>query len=234
VKKQVVILPFTEKAYTRISRGDIAIVMIEPVQASLPLNRKTFLENLKEVCVQSNTVLCFDEVISGFRMSLGGAAEYYGVKPDLVAYGKIAGGGFPVGIVGGDAIMDVVKTGVRMGGTFSANPLTVAGCAEMLKRLLKNPPYNYISSVMIGLINIRTENFHFIVNGCMARLMFMGGIVSSIKKRDKEEVDKNEQASIIAWLMTMGLFVSCNHNFYFSTLHTDKDIEFIENCMVRI
>jgi glutamate-1-semialdehyde 2,1-aminomutase len=240
VKDMVVILPFTNEAIERISKKDIALVMVEPIQASLPINRKDFLNRLRRTCTETGTVLCFDEVISGFRMALGGASEYYNVKPDLVAYGKIIGGGLSIGAVGGNSVMEMIKKGekgVRMGGTFSANPLTMAVCKNILKMLIKNNPYEQIHSVMKELEEVRTDKFHFIVLGGMARLMFVKQAtkqINSLQERDNNELSKETQNIIISELRKKGLYINSNHNFYFSTKHNFNDVQMIKESLESI
>lgn len=120
-------------------RDDLAAVIIEPMPANygLLLQRKNFLENVQLMCQWNKTLLIFDEVISGFRVALGGMAELTGIKPDLVTYGKVMGGGFPVGCYGGRKdLMDLVAPNgpVYQAGTLSANPVGMrAGLATLKK-----------------------------------------------------------------------------------------------------
>ena len=80
----------------------LALVVIEPVQSSNPrLDNQEFLQGLREVCTECEVLLMFDEVITGFRIEYGGCQQYYDIKPDLVTYGKAAGGGLPIGVVAG-------------------------------------------------------------------------------------------------------------------------------------
>lgn len=116
---------------------DIACVIIEPIPANngLLLQDRTFLQSLREICTAHGTLLFFDEVISGFRVAFNGAAEYYGIEPDLVTYGKIIGGGMPVGAYGAKAhIMSCVSPDgpVYQAGTLSGNPVAMAaGIAQL-------------------------------------------------------------------------------------------------------
>ena len=111
--------------------GEIAAVIIEPAPANngLLLQPKGFLEFLREITKRHSTVLIFDEVISGFRVAPGGAAEYYNITPDLATYGKVVGGGLPVGAFGGRS--EIMKLLAPLGpvyqaGTLSGNPLAMA------------------------------------------------------------------------------------------------------------
>lgn len=116
---------------------DIACIIIEPIPANngLLLQKKEYLQFLREVCTENNILLFFDEVISGFRVAFAGAAEYYGIKPDIVTYGKIIGGGLPVGAYGAsDQIMGHISPlgDVYQAGTLSGNPVAMsAGVAQI-------------------------------------------------------------------------------------------------------
>jgi glutamate-1-semialdehyde 2,1-aminomutase len=118
-------------------KDEIACAVIEPIPANngLLLQEKTFLLALREICTANGILLFFDEVISGFRVSFGGAAEYYGIYPDIVSYGKIIGGGLPVGAYGAsNKIMGMVAPDgpVYQAGTLSGNPVAMAaGIAQL-------------------------------------------------------------------------------------------------------
>ncbi len=123
--------------------GEIAAVIIEPAPANngLLLQPKGFLEFLREITKRHSTVLIFDEVISGFRVAPGGAAEYYNITPDLATYGKVVGGGLPVGAFGGRS--EIMKLLAPLGpvyqaGTLSGNPLAMASGMATLDYLKKN------------------------------------------------------------------------------------------------
>jgi glutamate-1-semialdehyde 2,1-aminomutase len=128
------------------NQGEIAAVIIEPVAGNMGVVPETqeFLEELRALCSANDTVLIFDEVMSGFRVALGGASSIYGITPDLVTYGKIIGGGLPVGAYGGRRdIMSVVSPlgAVYQAGTLSGNPLAVAAGLATLRTLVESDPY---------------------------------------------------------------------------------------------
>lgn len=130
----------TVEALLEANRGQVAAVIVEPVAANMGvvLPKKGFLEGLRKLCDETGALLIFDEVITGFRLAFGGAAEYFGVKPDLATYGKIIGGGMPVGAYGGRReIMQVVSPagGVYQAGTLSGNPIAMAAGLTQLKLL---------------------------------------------------------------------------------------------------
>jgi glutamate-1-semialdehyde 2,1-aminomutase len=117
--------------------SDLACAIIEPIPANngLLLQEKTFLLELRKLCTEYGVLLIFDEVISGFRVAFGGAAELFGIQPDMITYGKIIGGGLPVGAYGASkAIMAKVSPDgdVYQAGTLSGNPVAMAaGIAQL-------------------------------------------------------------------------------------------------------
>ncbi|MDR5172051.1 glutamate-1-semialdehyde 2,1-aminomutase [Methylobacillus flagellatus] len=119
---------------------EIACVILEPVAGNMNLVRPTpeFLAALRSLCTQSGTLLIFDEVMTGFRVALGGAQQLFGIKPDLTTLGKVIGGGLPVGAFGGraDVMAFLAPLGpVYQAGTLSGNPVAVAAGLATLKQL---------------------------------------------------------------------------------------------------
>ena len=124
--------------------GDVAAVIVEPVGANMGVvpPKKGFLEGLRNLCDEYGALLIFDEVITGFRLSFGGAAQYFKIVPDLVTYGKIIGAGMPVGAYGGRRdIMEMVAPAgaVYQAGTLSGNPIAMAAGLTQLKYLWEHP-----------------------------------------------------------------------------------------------
>ena len=124
--------------------AEIAAVIIEPVGANMGvvLPEDGFLQRLRELCTENGSVLIFDEVITGFRLAQAGAQEYFGVQADLTTYGKIIGGGMPVGAYGGKReIMEVVAPvgSVYQAGTLSGNPVAMAAGIAQLSYLKEHP-----------------------------------------------------------------------------------------------
>ena len=123
--------------------GQTAAVIVEAVGANMGVvpPKKGFLEGLRKLCDAYGALLIFDEVITGFRLAFGGAAEYFGVTPDLVTYGKIIGAGMPVGAYGGRReIMELVSPvgKVYQAGTLSGNPIAMAAGLTQLKYLYEH------------------------------------------------------------------------------------------------
>lgn len=134
-------------ALLKANPGQVAAVIVEPVAANMGVvpPQPGFLQGLRRLCDESGALLIFDEVITGFRLAPGGAQEYYGVRADLVTYGKIIGGGMPVGAYGGSRKLmeQVAPLGpVYQAGTLSGNPVAMAaGLAQL--RILKSTPEIY-------------------------------------------------------------------------------------------
>jgi glutamate-1-semialdehyde 2,1-aminomutase len=128
---------------------EIAAAIVEPIPANngLLIQKDEFLHELARLAKKSGSLLIFDEVITGFRVAFGGMAEKTGIKPDLVTYGKIIGGGFPVGAYGGRAdLMDLIAPSgpVYQAGTLSANPVAMAAGIATLKKLKREMPYSLL------------------------------------------------------------------------------------------
>lgn len=126
--------------------GQIAAVIVEPVAANMGVVPpvKGFLESLRQLCDRHGALLIFDEVITGFRLALGGAQEFFGVRADLMTFGKIIGGGMPVGAYAGrrELMEQVAPTGpVYQAGTLSGNPVAMAAGLAQLRILRQHPEY---------------------------------------------------------------------------------------------
>ena len=125
---------------------DLAAVIVEPIAGNMGFvpGKVDFLKTIREHTKSNNSILIFDEVMSGFRVSLGGAQEIYNIKPDLTALGKVIGGGLPVGAFGGKKeIMDYLapEGPVYQAGTLSGNPLAMAAGSTLLNLLIDKNPY---------------------------------------------------------------------------------------------
>tara|TARA_Y100000991_G_C21955483_1_gene341847 strand:- start:52 stop:1356 length:1305 start_codon:yes stop_codon:yes gene_type:complete len=127
-------------------KDDLAAVIVEPIAGNMGFvpGTEEFLQTLRSYTESNNSLLIFDEVMSGFRVSLGGAQEIFNIKPDITALGKVIGGGLPVGAFGGKKeIMDFLapEGPVYQAGTLSGNPLAMAAGSTLLKLLIENNPY---------------------------------------------------------------------------------------------
>ena len=148
-KQDLLVAPYndleTTRAIVEAHAADLAGVIMEPLQRCTP-PREGFLSGVRRLCDEQGISLIFDEVVTGFRLAYGGAQEYYGVTPDLVAYGKALGGGYPVGAFGGRAeIMEMVDEGriggddyVWMASTLGGNPVSMAA-ARAAQEIFRRP-----------------------------------------------------------------------------------------------
>ena len=165
---------------------EIACAIIEPIPANngLLLQELTFLQELRKLCTENNILLFFDEVISGFRVAFSGAAELYGITPDIVTYGKIIGGGLPVGAYGArKEIMAHVSPdgGVYQAGTLSGNPVAMAAGIAQLTELAKPGFYEdqeERTKYFVNLVNVHAKsqgyNFELVTIGSIFWLSFDG------------------------------------------------------------
>ena len=138
--------------------GKLAAVIIEGIPANngLLIQRREYLRLLRTLTEKCGALLIFDEVITGFRLGLGGAAKYYDVKPDLVTFGKIIGGGMPVGAFGGRAdIMEILSPlgPVYQAGTLSGNPIAMAAGLATLKKLTGGAIYSSLEKKTTGFLD---------------------------------------------------------------------------------
>ena len=171
----------------RENKNKIAAIIVEPVVGNMGCvpPSKGFLEGLRIICDREGILLIFDEVMTGFRLSLGGAQQLYGVLPDLTTLGKIIGGGMPVGAYGGkkEIMQQVAPAGkVYQAGTLSGNPIAMAAGIAMLTHLKTTPSvYQTIDKtsafICDGILNyIKEENLPCSINrvGSMWTLFFTG------------------------------------------------------------
>ena len=142
-------------------KDQIACIIIEPIPANngLLLQREEYLQFLRTICTENKTLLLFDEVISGFRVGFAGAAGYYNIQPDIITYGKIIGGGLPVGMYGASAeLMSHISPegNVYQAGTLSGNPVAMAAGIAQLTECLKPNFYTDLekkTSIFVNALN---------------------------------------------------------------------------------
>src|SRR5581483_10024893 len=157
-------LPSVEALVTA-HRGQIAAIIVEPVAGNMGVvpPKAGFLEGLRNICDREQIVLIFDEVMTGFRVTLGGAQQWYGVKPDLTTLGKIIGGGLPVGAFGGKReMMELLSPvgPVYQAGTLSGNPLAMAAGLATLRMLKEENPYPELERKSALLAESFSENIN--------------------------------------------------------------------------
>jgi glutamate-1-semialdehyde 2,1-aminomutase len=180
-------------------KDDLAAVIVEPIAGNMGFvpAQEDFLKTLREATSSNNSVLIFDEVMSGFRVSLGGAQEIYNIKPDLTALGKVIGGGLPVGAFGGrEEIMNYLAPSgpVYQAGTLSGNPLAMAGGSALLQLLINKNPFQGLedsaSMLLGGMKSIMAESgIPFSVNkiGGMFGFFFLEELPQNINDVSKSD-----------------------------------------------
>ena len=145
--RNTIVLPYNDvgalESTFKAEGNDIAALITEPVMGNVGLimPKKGYLQTLRKITSENGTVLIFDEIITGFRLALGGAQEYFGVKPDMATLGKVLGGGFPLAAFGGkrEIMQNISPVGkVYQAGTFSGNPVSATAGLTILKILNQN------------------------------------------------------------------------------------------------
>ena len=183
--KETIVVPLNnkeavEQAFAQF-KDEIACVIIEPIPANngLLLQEKEYLQFLRDICTKNNTLLIFDEVISGFRICFCGAAGYYSIKPDIITYGKIIGGGFPVGAYGAskEIMASISPEGnVYQAGTLSGNPVAMTAGIAQLTECLKPNFYKDLETktqtLIVGLSKNKKHNFQIFSIGSIFWLAF--------------------------------------------------------------
>ncbi|MCW8822755.1 MAG: glutamate-1-semialdehyde 2,1-aminomutase, partial [Ignavibacteriaceae bacterium] len=182
------------------NKNEIAAVIIEPIAGNMGVVKvkDKFIKELRAICDEEKIVLIFDEVMTGFRVAAGGAQEILGIKPDLSTYGKIIGGGLPVGAFGGKReIMEKIAPGgpVYQAGTLSGNPLAMAAGYAALKYIKNNPGiYNELEEKSAFLENGFNENLkavgkNYAMNrvGSMMCMFFTENLVDDFKSAVKSD-----------------------------------------------
>jgi glutamate-1-semialdehyde 2,1-aminomutase len=215
-------------------RGEIAAVIMEPIMinAGVIEPRPGYLERVRELCDQHAVVLIFDEVIAGFRVSLGGAAERYGVTPDLATYGKALAGGWPVSAIAGKAdLMRLLGTGeVNHSGTFNSSVMATAAVKATLSELTNNPPYERIArhgeSLMTGLREI--ADFHgaeMRVEGLPVAFHVSFGSGDVYDYASLQGLGLAEYESFSRLLVKHGLWVTGRGVWYVSGAHAEAELD---------
>ena len=182
------------------NKNEIAAVIIEPIAGNMGVVRASdsFIKELRQICDQEKIVLIFDEVMTGFRVARGGAQELFGIKPDLTTFGKIIGGGLPVGAFGGKKeIMEMVAPSgpVYQAGTLSGNPLAMAAGYAALSYIKNHPEiYTILEEKSAYLENGIKDNFKLLMKnyslnrvGSMSTLFFVEEEVNSFKTAIKSD-----------------------------------------------
>ena len=233
------------EALMKANPGQVAAVIVEPVAANMGVvpPQPGFLQGLRRLCDESGALLIFDEVITGFRLAPGGAQEYFGVRADLVTYGKIIGGGMPVGAYGGSRKLmeQVAPLGpVYQAGTLSGNPVAMAaGLAQL--RILKSNPEIYQNLERRGamlekglkeaLCGIPAQ-----VNrvGSLLTVFFTANPVNSYEAARSSNLEQFRRWYL--GLLEQGIYAAPSQfeAMFLCNAHTDKEVERIIDCAGKI
>jgi glutamate-1-semialdehyde 2,1-aminomutase len=241
--KNTVVLPYNDietlKQTAEDLGDDLAAIIVEPAIGNMGviLPSEAFLTELKKTAEKCRALLIFDEIITGYRLALGGAEEYYGVRPDIVTLGKVLGGGFPISaVVGKKKVMESFSPlgGVYEAGTFSGNPISVSAAIATLSELEKQRSrlYNNLEGSTSELVkNLRElftdKNLQVQINqvASMFAIFFTNTSVTDSKKAltsDKTKFNKIHQS-----LLRKGVFFppSQFETCFVSSAHTEEDLE---------
>ena len=236
-----IVLPFNdrdavEQAFAA-NKGRVAGIILEPVpgNAGVYLPREGYLEFLREITTANNSLLIFDEVMTGFRVSLGGVQERFGITPDLSCFGKIIGGGLPVGAFGGRAeVMDVLAPDgpVYQAGTLSGNPLAMAAGLATLEELKTGAVHEQLETIGTRLetgLNAAAEKAGIPVitqrAGSMSCLFFTEQPVHNLAEAMK--ADRERFKKYFHGMLAEGVYLapSAFEAAFLSAAHTEADID---------
>ena len=236
-----IVLPFNdreavEQAFAA-NEGQVAGIILEPVpgNAGVYLPREGYLEFLREITAANGSLLIFDEVMTGFRVSLGGAQERFGITPDLSCFGKIIGGGLPVGAFGGRAeVMDVLAPDgpVYQAGTLSGNPLAMAAGLAALEALKTGAVHERLETMGARLeagLNAAAEKAGIPVitqrAGSMSCLFFADQPVHNLA--EAMQADRERFKKYFHGMLAEGVYLapSAFEAAFLSDAHTEADID---------
>ncbi|WP_406671170.1 glutamate-1-semialdehyde 2,1-aminomutase [Methanolobus sp. ZRKC4] len=215
---------------------DLAAFILEPVMGNIGpvLPEKDYLQEVRKVTEENDVVLIFDEVITGFRLSMGGAQEYYGVTPDMTTLGKIIGGGLPIGIFGGkkEIIEMIAPSGsVYQAGTYSGSPASVAAGLTVLDVLEKedvhkklNATGDMMRSRLSELVTDLGLDYNVVGIASMFKIFFGD---RPLNYQDVLKCDKEGYLNFFFKMLDSGVFLppSQFETNFLSTAHIDEDIE---------
>lgn len=219
-------------------RTELAAVIVEPLQRCTP-PRPKFLPNLRELCSENDVLLIFDEVVTGFRLAYGGAQEYYGVIPDLVAYGKALGGGYPIGAFGGaENIMEIVREDrsgepnyVWVASTLGGNPVSAAAALAALSVFRQPGTYArlhelgaYFRNGLADILSAKGIEAQVIGDGPLAQVVFSDEPVFDY--RSTRRGDRELGRALMLKLFSRGIFLNpMGTKLYLSIAHTKSECE---------
>lgn len=223
---------------------EIAAVIVEPVGANMGVvpPKEGFLKGLRKLCTENGSLLIFDEVITGFRLAKAGAQEYFDVQSDLTTYGKIIGGGMPVGAYGGrKEVMEVVSPvgKVYQAGTLSGNPVAMAAGLAQLQYLNGHPEVyahlNALGEMLYGGMEKMCKDLQlpYQVNhvGSLGSLFFTDQPV--VDYTSAKTSDTKKFAEYFRYMLENGVYIAASQfeAMFISDAHTDEEIQHTLNIM---
>jgi glutamate-1-semialdehyde 2,1-aminomutase len=238
--QHTIVVPFNDvdavKAAFAANPNQIAGIILEPVPANagLYLPKPGYLEFLRQMTSANGTLLIFDEVMTGFRLAMGGAQALFGISPDLSCFGKIIGGGLPVGAFGGRAdIMDVLAPlgPVYQAGTLSGNPLAMAAGIAALREVQRTNAYEVLEQrgqqLETGMRDAARDakvDVQFVRIGSMFCAYFTSGPVHNLD--DAMKSDRDRFAKFFHGMLAEGIYLAPSQfeAGFLSTAHTEEDI----------
>ena len=217
-------------------KDDLAAVIVEPIAGNMGFipGNLSFLKLLRKKTSENKSLLIFDEVMTGFRVSLGGAQEIYKIKPDLTTLGKVIGGGLPVGAFGGKKkIMDYLAPNgpVYQAGTLSGNPLAMAAGSALIKLLIKTNPYskleNNATNLLMGMKELfRKKNIPFSTNqiGGMFGFFFSEDLPKNLQ--DVTNTNNEQFKNFLNSCINQGIYFAPSkfEAGFISSMHTSTEI----------
>ncbi|MDJ0756201.1 MAG: amino acid adenylation domain-containing protein [Ardenticatenaceae bacterium] len=222
-------------ALLRREAADLAAVLVEPVQSRRPdLQPKGFLQELRTLTKETGAILIFDEMITGFRIHPGGAQAWFDIQADLATYGKIVGGGMPIGVVAGRAqIMDALDGGqwqygdasypqadtTFFAGTFCKNPLTMAAAHATMSYLQTHSPS--LQEAVNDMTRTLAEslNSFFVAEGVPIQVVYFGSLFRFAFNRNLD--------LLFYHLLEKGVFIWEGRNYFLSSAHTEDDVAYL-------
>lgn len=214
------------------NKGKIAAVIVEPCAANMGVVNpdKGFLEFLRKITEDNGAVLIFDEVITGFRLSLGGAQKFYGITPDLTTLGKIVGGGMPLAVYGGKReIMECVAPlgSVYQAGTLSGNPVAVAAGISTIEQLEANPDIYDSLEKKSAQIEKAMRSADLNVNRCGSLLTAFFTEKNVTDYDTAKSADTEKYAEYFGYLLENGIYTAPSQfeAMFVSAAHSDEDIK---------
>ena len=237
----VLVSPYNDLATVRKiveeNRDDLAAIIVEPLQRII-MPKEGFLQGLRKLCDENDILLIFDEVVTGFRLALGGAQEYFGVLPDLASFGKIVGGGGPLGCVGGKAeymdLMNPLNKGKPnysyVNGTLHGNPIAAVAGLATLAELSKPTFYKDLHALADDVCKACQEVLDknrvpglALGQGSFWQILFMDK--PPVSHADVMNSDMASSRALDLAQMHEGLYVLPNVRRFVSAVHTGQDIE---------